>query len=111
MSIEKNLQEIIDVIANGIQTGIENLKDGFQYTDLFAFVPVLSQIPNAITDADHALNYLKDMDAQKRQDLIDAVVAKLNNENARETATRIIDAAAANYMLYLHLSKKAGETA
>lgn len=100
-SIAPDLQEIIDVLAESVTVGIKQLKDGFQYTDIFAFIPVLSKIPEAIKDANKAWEYLEDMTVEKRQDLIDAVVAKLQDasENARIWATRIVDAAASNYML------------
>lgn len=106
-SIEPNLQEIIDVIAEAVETGIKQLKDGFQYTDIFQFIPVLSKIPEAIKDANKAWEYLQDMDATKRQELIDAVVAKLQTEDAREWATKIIDTLASAYMLIKFIMSKA----
>ncbi len=106
MALDKDLKQIIDVLAGGVETLIEQLKDGFQYTDIFALVPVLSQIPEAIKDADNAWNYLKAMDETKRQEVIDGVVEKLgDNANVREGAERVMDAAASVYMLYLFAAK------
>lgn len=108
-NIDKDLQEIIDIIVESIITGKKQLADGFQYTDIFALIPVLSKIPEAVKDANKAWEYLQDMDDIKRQDLIDAVLAKLNDasEDARTWARRIIDALAANYMLAKMIMDKA----
>lgn len=106
-NIEPNLQEIIDLVAEAVEVGIKQLDDGFQYTDIFSFIPVLSKIPEAIKDANKAWEYLQDMDATKRQELIDAVVAKLQTEDAREWATKIIDTLASTYMLIKFVMSKA----
>lgn len=110
--IDKDLQEIIDVIAEGVKTGIDNLKDGFQYTDIFAFIPVLSKIPVAINDAANALHYLRDMNEQKESDIIDAVVAKLGDEpGIREGARRLLRALSSNYMLFMFFKERAAAKA
>ncbi len=101
-NVEKNFMEIVNLIVDAVKTVTEKLKDGFQYSDLVALIPVLMQIEPAIKDADHALNYLKDMTTEKRQDIINAVMEKLGsdaNENLKEGVTRILDAAASDYML------------
>lgn len=99
-NIDKDLQEIIDVVAEGVQTGIKQLDNGFQYTDIFAFVPVLGKIPEAIEDAENALHYLKDMDEQKENDIVDAVVAKLqdSSDKVKMAARRILRLLAEGYM-------------
>lgn len=111
-NIDKDLQEIIDIIAEAIITGKKQLLDGFQYTDIFAFIPVLSKIPEAIKDANKAWDYLQDMTDPKRQDLIDAVLAKLNDasEDTRMWARRITDSLASNYMLIKMIMDKAKES-
>lgn len=98
--VEQNLQEIIDLVANAITTAKERFADGFQYPDLFAFIPVFMQIEPAVKDAKHALNYLKDMTKEKREDVINAVVEKLGDHpGIRDGATYILDFAASGYML------------
>lgn len=101
-NINQDLQEIIDTIASGVQTGIKTLADGFQYTDIFSFIPVFSQIPTAITGAENALSWLKDMTDEKKNDLITAVLEKLQDtsEETRNLVKRIVDALASDYMLY-----------
>lgn len=101
-NIDKDLQEIIDTIANGVQTGIKTLADGFQYTDIFAFIPTFTQIPTAITGSENALAWLKDMTDEKKNDLITAVLEKLQDtsEKTQNLVKRIIDALASDYMLY-----------
>lgn len=110
-SIVPDLQEIIDLIAESIITGKKQLADGFQYTDIFAFVPVLSKIPEAIKDANKAWEYLQNMDETRRNDLIDAVLAKLKDasEETRTWARRIVDALASNYMLVKLIMDKASK--
>lgn len=117
--VEKNLQEIINLLVDATKTIFERLKDGFQYMDLAALIPVLMQVEPAIKDADHAVNYLKDLTQEKRQDVINAVLEKMGDTSAeaREGVTRILDAAASNYMLVKWAMKKgsanqtSGETA
>lgn len=100
--INQDLQEIIDTIASGVQTGIKQLSDGFQYTDIFAFIPVFSQIPAAITGSENALAWLRDMTDEKKNDLITAVLEKLQDtsEKTQNLVKRIVDALASDYMLY-----------
>ena len=100
MALDKDLKEIIDVVAEGVSTGIKQLADGFQYPDLFAIIPVLSKIPEAIKDADNALHYLKDMDEQKENEIVDGVVTKLGDasESVRIGARRILRLLAEGYM-------------
>ena len=107
-TIDKDLQEIIDVIAGTVKTATDQLADGFQYTDIFAFVPVLSSIPTAIKGNENAWAYLKDMTEQKENDLVDAIVAKLgDNVHVRDIARRLIRTIAEVYMLILTFSEKA----
>lgn len=100
MPIDKDLQEIVDVVAEGTSTLIKQLKDGFQYTDIFAMIPVFSRIPEAIKDANNALHYLKDMDENRENEVVDAVAAKLNDasENLKTGARRVLRLIAEGYM-------------
>ena len=110
-NVDKDLQEIIDVIAGAVKTAKEQLADGFQYTDIFAFVPVLSSIPTAIKGNENAWAYLKDMTEQKENDLVDAIVAKLGEDkHIREIARRLIRTLSEVYMLILTFSKAADAT-
>lgn len=108
-NIDKDLQEIIDVISDGVQTTIKQLEDGFQYTDVFAFVPVLSNIPKAIEGNENAWTYLKDMTEEKENALVEAVAEKLNDysEFVKTTARRLIRLAAEAYMTVMHFANKA----
>lgn len=105
MPVDKDLQEIIDVVAEGTTTLIKQLGDGFQYTDIFALIPVLSKIPEAIKDADHALNYLKDLTEEKENEVIAAVLAKLQDTSDKTKAIvkYLLRTLASIYMLYLTL--------
>lgn len=101
MPLEQNLQEIINVVADGVTTGIRQFKDGFQpWTDIPAFIPVFTQIPEAIKDANHALNYLGDMTEEKENEVVDGVVAKLGDasDDVKTGARRIIRWLAETYM-------------
>jgi len=106
MPIDKDLQQIVDVVAEGTQTLITQLKDGFQYTDIFAMIPVFSKIPEAIKDADNALHYLKDMTEEKENEIVDAVAAKLNDasENLKNGARRVLRLIAEGYMTAMFFS-------
>lgn len=107
--IDKDLQEIIDVVAEGVQTTMTQLEDGFQYTDVFAFVPVLSKIPKAIEGNENAWKYLADMDEEKENALVDAVAAKLGDASdfVKQTARRLIRLAAETYMTIKHFANRA----
>ena len=98
--IDKDLKEIIDVVANTATTAIKQLEDGYQFTDLFAFVPVLSAMPEAIKDANNALNYLKDMTEEKEEEIYQAVIEKLGDipEKTKYLIRRIIRLLGEAYM-------------
>lgn len=108
MPIESNLQEIIDVLADGTNAAIKNFADGFQYTDLLSLFPVLAQIPAAIQDADHALTYLSDMNKEKEKEIIDAVMAKLQDvsQKTRDFVTYLLHTLINAYMAYKTLATK-----
>jgi hypothetical protein len=105
--IDKDLQEIIDLVAEGVQVSIKQFADGWQITDLFPFIPVLSKIPEAIKDAQNALNYLGDMNEEKETEIVDGVIAKLNDasDDVKEGARRILRALAEIYMTAKFFSK------
>lgn len=42
------LKNLVKVIAEAVNTGEKQLADGFQVTDLFALIPIASQIPAVI---------------------------------------------------------------
>lgn len=42
------LKNLVKVITDGVVTGEKQLADGFQVTDLFALIPIASQIPAVI---------------------------------------------------------------
>ena len=111
MSIDKDLQEIIDVVADGTTTIIEQLNDGFQYTDVFALIPVLSHIPDAIKDSNNALVYLKDMTEETENDVINAVMAKLQDtsEKTQNLVKFLLRTLANAYMMYVVLSNQQSE--
>ena len=110
-NVDKDLQEIIDIVAEGVETGIAKLADGFQYLDLLAFIPVLSKIPEAIADAGNALHYLQDMTEEKENDIVDAVAEKLgDNPQVIGGARRILRLLAEGYMTAMFFSKKKSET-
>lgn len=107
-NVNQDLQEIIDVVAEGVQTGIDKLSDGFQYLDLFSFIPVLSKIPTAIEGNENAWAYLKDMTEEKENAIVDAVAEKLGNASdfVKTSARRILRLLAEGYMTAIHFSKK-----
>jgi len=107
MPLEPNAQQIIDVLADAVKTGIKQFADGFQiWTDIPAFIPVFAQIPEAIKDADHALNYLKDMNEAKEAEVVDAVALKLGDSSpeVKEGARRMLRWLAETYMTILFFS-------
>lgn len=103
MPIEKNLQEIIDVVAEGTVAVAAVLKDGFQYTDIFALIPTFSKIPQAIEDADQAWAYLKDLTEEKENEIIAAVLAKIPTApvKTKQLVKFILRELANAYMIYL----------
>lgn len=104
--IDKDLQQIIDTVAGAVETGIKQLADGFQYTDIFAFIPVLSSIPEAIKDANNALHYLKDMSEEKEETIVQAVLAKLGNssEKVQSLVRRVLRLLAEAYMTWVAIA-------
>lgn len=104
--LDKDLQEMIDVLFDGIATAFKQLKDGFQYTDIFAFVPVFSSIPEAIKGKENALAYLKDMTEEKENAIVDAIAEKLgdSSENVKNISRRIIRLLAEAYLTYITIS-------
>ena len=113
MPIDKDLKEIVDVVAEGTNAIITQLKDGFQYTDIFALVPVFSKIPEAIKDADNALHSLKSLTEEKENEIIDLVMSKLNDasEKTRNLVKFLLRTLASAYMLYLSASEEAVDPA
>ena len=51
----------------------EQLKDGFQYSDLFSLIPVLSKLPAAVEGADKIAAELADLDDDERKELLEAI--------------------------------------
>lgn len=100
--LDKDLQEIIDVVAEGVRTGQKAFADGVQAMDAFAFVPVLTKVPEAVKDAKNALHYLKDMSEEKETVVVDAVAKKLGDasELVKGAARRILRLLAEGYMTY-----------
>ncbi len=110
--VDKDLQEIIDVVAEGVTTGQTAFADGVQAMDAFAFVPVFSKIPAAIKDSKNALTYLKDMTEEKENDVVNAVAEKLGeaSEFVKGAARRVLRLLAEGYMTYDFFHANAGAT-
>jgi hypothetical protein len=108
-TIDKDLQEIVDVVAEGVSTGIKAFADGYQIADAFAFIPVFTKIPAAVDGAENALHYLKDMSEEKENAIVDAVTAKLNDasDKTREAARRIVRLLAEAYMTIMFFKSTA----
>lgn len=104
--MDKDLKEIVDVVAEGATALIESLKDGFQTMDIFALVPVFAKIPAAIQDANNALHYLKDLTPEKEEEIINLVLSKLNDASAKtkQIVTYLLRTLANAYLAYMVLS-------
>ncbi len=107
MALDKDLKQIIDVVAEGATTIIEEMKDGFQYTDIFGLVPVFSKIPEAIKDANNALKYLEDLTPEKENEVIAAVLEKLKDtsDKTKQLVTYLLRTLANAYLMYKVLAK------
>lgn len=71
-TIKKDIQLIIDAVKQSEAS----FSDGFQYTDLFSFVGILSQIPDAIKSKDALVAQVKDL----TQDEVAEVLAFVDSQ-------------------------------
>ena len=74
MSDYKDLKE---VLAFGLPFAMvvdEKLQDGFQWTDLISFVPVLTKLPDAIEGIDNIENEIANLDDAGRMELSKYVI-------------------------------------
>lgn len=64
------LSNLIKVVANTVNTAAKQLEDGFQVTDLFALIPIASQVPAVIADKE---NIKAEWKARTPQTIKDAI--------------------------------------
>ena len=58
MADYKDLKEALDFALSAAMVIDKNLQDGFQWTDVFSLVPVLSKLPNAIDGIENVADEL-----------------------------------------------------
>lgn len=61
----------------------ESTADGWQFTDLFAFVDELATVPGIVKNWKNAVAELKELDTADRQELYDFVVAEFDIPNEK----------------------------
>lgn len=100
MGIEKLKIGILLIVALFNQ-GKEAAADGVQPLDAFSFIDELAQMPAVIASKDEMLAELNDLDPAERQDIISAVGAKLNVDDAKaeEITLKAMDVMFAGYSL------------
>ena len=67
-------------IAEGINTGELKFSDGFQFQDVFAFIPTFLSVQTIVEHKDELLAQIKDYDLTERGVTIQKVQDKLNWE-------------------------------
>ena len=65
MAEYKDLKEVLDFSLSTAMVVDESLQDGFQWTDMFSLVPVLSKLPAAIDGIENVASELEKMQADE----------------------------------------------
>jgi hypothetical protein len=80
-------------IADGINTGAEAFKDGFQIQDLFKFIPTFLSAQTIVENKDELLAQLKDYDLAERGVTIGKIRDRFQwtNEKAEELVGIVYD--------------------
>lgn len=79
----ETLKKDIQLIVDAIKQSEASFKDGFQLTDLFSFVNVLSQVPGAIDSFKTVVEEAKDLTQDEVKALLDFVSAQLSLTNKK----------------------------
>lgn len=100
LGIDK-LKAAVLLLVAFFNQGKESAADGVQPLDAFSFIDELAQLPEVIASKDQVMAELNDLSIDERQEIIAAVMDKLNvtEEKAQEIVANAIDAAAANFKL------------
>lgn len=97
----ENLKKVVVLITKTIADGENVFKDGFQFTDIFVFIPELSTIPDIIKNgpalADE-LNNLTAADVKDLQAFIDSSLV-LQNKKTEGIVEAVLDVAVAVFNL------------
>lgn len=81
-----SLKSAIDLIVSLAQAVEASQKDGFQITDIFAFVPALSALPEVIKNKNNFKAEFKALDKAGKDKLVNEASDKFNSENKRTEA-------------------------
>lgn len=87
------IDDSVMAVAEGINTGVLAFKDGFQFTDVFKFIPTFLSIQTIVENRDELLAQIKDYDLNERAITIDKLREKLtlSKERAEELVTIVYD--------------------
>lgn len=102
------IDDSVMAVAEGINTGIIAFADGFQFQDVFKFIPTFLSIQTIVENKDELLAQIKDYDLQERGVTIEKLKATLNltNEQAEELVGIVYDVVFALVRLAIFLSAK-----
>jgi len=89
MAGTKELREVLDFALKTAETADKVLQDGFQFTDLFAFISPLMKLPAALGNIDDVEKELENLDDEERAQLITWVRA--NYDIADDQAEEMVE--------------------
>lgn len=81
-----NLKAAVDVIINLALAVKVSQEDGFQLTDIFAFIPALSALPEVIKNKEGIKSEFESLDKAGKDKLVNDAAAKFSTENQRTEA-------------------------
>lgn len=76
-----NLKKVVLIITKSISNGEQAFKDGFQWPDVFVFIPELTQIPDIIKNKQLLADEIKDITPAGIKDLATFIETSLVLEN------------------------------
>lgn len=79
----ENLKKVVLLVTKTVSTGEAAFKDGFQWTDIFTFVPELSQIPEIIKNKQALADEVKNLTPADLKDLATYIETNLVLENKK----------------------------
>lgn len=79
----ENLKKVVLIITKMVTTGESAFKDGFQWPDVFSFIPELTQIPEIIKQKDALAAELKALNPVTLRELASFIEASLVLENKK----------------------------
>lgn len=97
----ENLKKVVGTLITLAQTAETSLADGFQTSDLFAFIPVLSGIPDLLKNKDAIVQEFKDLTADETKELVDYVEQNFTiaNKKVEDIIVAALDAGVSLFIL------------